>query len=88
MFSMLTFMFLSQLNITQVSGPNKCLTSITKKMVGINTNYVLGHYKGKINGGTYLRHTCRNSVTVHVISKKNTTTAPTLQKAEKQTLIH
>jgi hypothetical protein len=35
----------------------------------------------------YLRHTCRKSVTAHVISRKKTTTAPILQKAAEQQVL-
>jgi hypothetical protein len=36
---------------------------------------------------TYLRHTCRKSVTAHVISRKKTATAPILQKAAQQPVL-
>jgi hypothetical protein len=36
---------------------------------------------------SYLRHTCRKSVTAHVISRKKTTTAPILQKAAEQPVL-
>jgi len=37
---------------------------------------------------TYLRHTCRNSVTAHVISRKKTTIAPILQKGAEQPVLN